>query len=83
MHQKQIPCPFCSDGMIEIKSGKRSCPDCGAKFEIDDREECIFVDINDPRLPVNGNFCSSCGLIQHRDNLDCVYCGRGLNTGVQ
>ena len=38
------------------------CPECHAKFEYDDRMECIFVDTDDLRLPVHGTVCPQCGL---------------------
>ena len=31
-----IECPFCQ-GLLESKTGKQTCPDCGTNLEIDDR----------------------------------------------
>ena len=68
---------------IEAKPGKTSCPDCLAKFEIDDRIECIFVDTDNPRLPIRGMICNLCGLIQNEKNEICMYCGERLHTTIQ
>jgi hypothetical protein len=59
------------------------CPECYAKFEFDDRMECIFVDTNDLRLPVHGTVCPQCGLVQGMDVQRCLYCGQGLSGTVQ
>ena len=82
-HHDFIKCPFCSNHNIENKTGKTSCPDCSTVFEIDDRGECIFVDTNNPRLPVNGTICTKCGLIQNEDNEKCLYCGVELYNKSQ
>jgi len=81
-HFDYIKCPFCSNN-IKSKPGKTSCPDCSAEFEIDDRGECIFIDISNPRLPINGNVCMSCGLVQGEDKGNCVYCGIKLHSMFQ
>ncbi len=70
-----IICPFCSNSKISDISGNMSCPECNAEFEIDDRGECVFVDTDNPRLPLKGIFCNSCGLVQDERNESCVYCG--------
>jgi len=52
-----IQCPFCGYQGIETKPRKSVCPECGAEFEIDDRGECVFVDPDNLRLPVEGTIC--------------------------
>ncbi len=71
---KSLKCPFCSNQIKDI-SDKMSCPECHAEFEIDDRGECVFVDTDYPRLPLEGIFCNSCGLVQDEGNKSCAYCG--------
>lgn len=80
----KLKCPFCLNHGIEAKSGKTTCQECSAEFEIDDRLECIFADTSKMRLPVNGFVCSACGLVQggHK-NSTCVYCGTELSTALQ
>ena len=82
-HFDYIKCPFCLNNNIKSKPGKTSCPDCSAEFEIDDRGECIFIDTSNPRLPINGNVCMSCGLVQGEDNMNCLYCGVELFNILQ
>jgi hypothetical protein len=76
-----IECPFCQ-GLLEPKSGKQKCPECGANLEIDDRLECIFADTNDLRLPVNGTVCTKCGLVQGEQVGKCGYCSTTLNIAI-
>jgi hypothetical protein len=59
------------------------CPECHAKFEYDDRMECVFVDTNDLRLPVHGTVCPQCGLVQGPDVKRCVSCGKDLTSKIQ
>jgi NMD protein affecting ribosome stability and mRNA decay len=73
-----IECPYCQ-GLLEPKSGKQKCPECGANLEIDDRLECIFADTNDLRLPVNGTICTECGLVQGEGITQCFNCGAKLS----
>jgi len=47
-------CPFCRETEVGHKTGSNTCPACKAGFEIDDRGECIFVDTDNPRIPVDG-----------------------------
>jgi hypothetical protein len=47
-------CPFCRETEVGNDSGPTTCPACKTGFEIDDRGECIFVDTDDPRIPVDG-----------------------------
>lgn len=77
-----IECPFCQ-GLLEPKTGKQKCPECGVHLEIDDRLESIFADTNDLRLPIHGTVCGSCGLVQGERNDRCWYCGMGLCGTVQ
>ena len=74
-----IRCPFCGYYGIEAKPGKSVCPDCDASFEIDDRGECIFVNPDNPKLPIEGTVCPRCGLVQGEETENCVYCGSRLN----
>ena len=50
----QLECPFCQNRIFEPKPGKSICLKCGAKFEIDDRAECIFADPKNLKLPIEG-----------------------------
>jgi hypothetical protein len=68
---------------VEAKSGKTTCPECLAKFEIDDRLECIFADTEKMRPPVNGFVCNVCGLVQGYERRNCLYCGVELSTMLQ
>lgn len=77
-----IRCPFCGYRGIEVKPGKSDCPGCDAGFEIDDRVECVFVGLENPRLPIEGTISMRCGLIQG-DAESCVYCEAELNTKLQ
>ena len=77
-----IECPFCQ-GLLEPKPGKQKCPECHARFEINDRLESMFADTNDLRLPIHGTVCPSCGLVQSEGNDRCWYCGMGLCGTVQ
>ena len=69
-----ISCPFCSDGHIKAEPGKTICLKCNASFEIDDKVECIFVDLADPRIPLKGTYCMSCGLVQSFYKKRCSFC---------
>jgi hypothetical protein len=77
-----IKCPFCQ-GILELKAGKQRCTECGTKIEIDDRLECIFADPNDLRLPIKGNLCSKCGLLQDYGIDYCLNCGHPLSSTIQ
>ncbi len=78
-----VLCPFCARGTIPAEPGKTVCQSCGAAFEIDDRVECVFVDVTDPRLPLEGIYCRVCGLIQSEEAQECLSCGADLKTGWQ
>jgi len=68
-------CPFCDNNDIVGEPGTTSCLDCSTRFEIDDRSECIFVDVNSPKLPIDGTVC---GLVQAEASKACSYCGETL-----
>jgi hypothetical protein len=80
--KRYIECPFCI-APLKPKVGKIQCPMCEAKFEYDDRMECIFVDTSDLRLPVHGTVCPQCGLVQGEDVQRCVYCGVEMSHILQ
>ena len=79
---EHLTCPFCKNSIATKKPGKHICPGCGSKFEIDDRLECIFADLDNVRLPVTGIICPSCGLVHGGDNQNCLYCGSNISTEV-
>ena len=72
-------CPFCRKSDIQDNSGKTLCPSCQTVFEIDDRGECVFVDTDSPRMPMFGQVCTECGLVQQDKRDSCVYCGTIFN----
>ena len=78
-----IRCPFCGYQGIKAEPGKSVCPECETVFEIDDRGECVFVDLNYPRLPMEGTICQRCGPIQGEEFEKCSYCGSRLNSNLQ
>ena len=78
-----IRCPFCHYQEIEVNPGNTVCPKCEVAFEIDDRGECVFVDTNNPRLPIEGIICSRCGLVQGEDIEHCIFCKTSLNNNPQ
>ncbi len=75
-----LKCPFCLNASVEAKSGRTSCPECLTEFEIDDRLECIFIDMQNMKLSVNGFVCGYCGLVKGDEDRNCVYCGAELST---
>jgi len=81
--QPSIRCPFCVDGNIKAEPGESACPACHAKFEVDDRAECVFVDLDNPRLPVKGTYCRQCGLVQGGYRKHCRYCGAIVRLAEQ
>ena len=72
-------CPICRQSDIWNTSGPIICPSCNTEFEIDDRGECVFVDTGNPRIPMYGQVCAVCGLVQQDKRDSCVYCGFALN----
>jgi len=80
LHIDFLKFPFCLKHIVEAKSGKTTCPECSAEFAIDDRLECIFIDTQNVKLPVNGFVCGFCGLVQSDENRKCVYCEAELST---
>jgi hypothetical protein len=75
-------CPFCEKHSVEPKPGKIICPECGSRFEFDDRLECIFADLDSIRLPVTGVVCTACGLVQGDGTKACLHCRIEINTAV-
>ena len=53
-----IRCPFCLNHNLEAIPGKTTCPECSVEFEVDDRGECIFADIQKLRLAVKLSVCN-------------------------
>ena len=72
-------CPFCRQTEVGEKSGSAVCPACKAGFEIDDRGECVFVDMASPKMPMFGQVCTECSLVQQDKRETCVYCGATFN----
>jgi len=62
-------CPFCRKTDVGDETGRVTCPACKAGFEIDDRGECVFVDTDNPRMPMFGQVSTVFGLIQHKQRL--------------
>ena len=83
MESPTIKCPFCRVFDVADEPGKAYCPECKAGFVIDDRVECIFVDLDTPRLPLKGTFCKQCGLIQGGYMRNCPFCGGSMDSQVQ
>ena len=75
-------CPFCRQSDILENSGPTICPSCQTVFEIDDRGECVFVDTDSLRMPMFGQVCVECGLVQEIRRDACVYCGVAFNKTV-
>ena len=75
-------CPFCRQTEIGDEPGPTVCPACTAGLEIDDRGECVFVDTASPRLPMFGQVCTECGLVQQDKRETCNNCGTTLNRTV-
>jgi len=78
--KERFKCPFCHAQSLDPVAGKNTCPDCHAEFQIDDRLECIFVDIDDPLLPIEGTVCLKCGLLQPEQSRICLLCGDRMNA---
>ena len=72
-------CPFCREAAICEDTGPSTCPACKAGFEIDDRGECVFVDMDQPRMPLFGQVCTVCRQVQQDKRKACVYCGAVLS----
>ena len=75
--------PFYGYSGIETIPGKSVCPECDTAFEIEDRGEYVFVDLNSPRLPIEGIICTRCGLVQGEEAESCAYCGGHMNKRLQ
>jgi hypothetical protein len=72
-------CPFCASGNLRNESGKMTCLDCLAEYEIDERSECIFANTEDLHLPLRGTVCPHCGLLQGVDTAKCRLCGTSIS----
>ena len=75
-------CPFCKNSYVIAKPGKTKCPECGSRFAVDDRLECVFVYFDNLRLPMTGVVCPFCGLVQGVETKACLNCGFDINTAV-
>jgi hypothetical protein len=75
-----MKCPFCLHPISDFNPGEKTCPNCQAEFEIDDRGECVFANPDNLKLPVNGTLCSVCGLVQGEGRDSCGYCGAESNV---
>ena len=64
-------CPFCLNPIADSKPGRKICLSCHAEFEVDDRGECVFVNPDKLRMPINGTVCRSCGLVQGEGRDSC------------
>jgi len=51
-------------------------------MEIDDRGECVFVDTHSLMMPIYGQVCPECGLIQQDRRESCAWCGTVYNKTV-
>ena len=71
--------PFSGTGSIPAMPGRTVCQECKTQFEIDDREECAFVDPLLPRLPIDETFCPACRLVQDGETENCFLCRAPLN----
>ena len=78
-----IRCPLCGYQGIETKPGKSICPECSAAFEIDDRREWVFVGPDNLRLPIEGNICMRCSLLQEEETENCANCEGRLYNRLQ
>ena len=79
----ELKCPFCGHHPLDMKPGETVCQVCSTKFKIDDRSECIFVDVNNPKLPIYGTVCNVCGLVQAEASKTCAHCGEKLYPARQ
>jgi len=59
-----LKCPFCLNPVVDSNPSEKICPRCQAEFEIYDRGECVFANPDNLRLPINGNVCKVCGMVQ-------------------
>jgi ribosomal protein L32 len=74
-------CPFCGSDSLRNESGKMTCLDCLAEYEIDESSECIFANTDDLHLPLRGTVCPHCGLLQGVDTDKCRLCGTSIRCG--
>ena len=73
-------CPLCRETELGDDTGPTACPACAAGLEIDDRGECVFVDTGRPRMPIFGQACMQCGLVQ-QDKRAPAFTAGPLSTG--
>lgn len=73
-------CPFCLNPIADSNLGEKICLNCQVEFEIDDREECVFANPGNLRLPVKGTVCRTCGLVQGEGRDSCGFCGAALSN---
>jgi len=73
---------ICRQSDIVDNPGKTVCPLCKTIFEIDDRGECVFVDTDSLRMPILGQVCVECGLVQQDKRDSCVFCGTGFSKTI-
>ena len=78
-----LKCPFCLKPLSDSNPGEKICPNCQIEFEIDDRGECVFINPNKLRLPVNGTVCRVCGLVQGEGRDSCGYCGVEFSLSIR
>jgi RNA polymerase subunit RPABC4/transcription elongation factor Spt4 len=77
-----LKCPFWLNPIADFNPGQKICPNCQTEFEVDDRVECVFINPNNLRLPMNGTVCRVCGLVQGEERDSCGYCGAALSNSV-
>jgi hypothetical protein len=75
-------CPFCREKEIGKLAGTSICPACNTEYDIDDRGECVFMNMESPNIPISGQVCMACGLIQQDRRETCAWCGADFNKKV-
>ena len=75
-------CPFCRQSDLPNQPGSIICPACQTEMEIDDRGECVFANPDVLKMPLRGQICMECGLIQQDERFSCASCGTGINKMV-
>ena len=75
--------PFCrqSDLLGNIRKEVLVIPEKSV-FEIDDRSEGVFDDMDSLRIPMYGQLSKQCGFIQQDSRGSCVYCGTIINETI-
>jgi hypothetical protein len=72
---KVMLCPFCRQSDLPDITGPTICPVCKTEMDIDDRDECVFVNPEMPKMALNGQVCVVCGLVQQDTRDSCTWCG--------